>query len=242
MELSVSIRQSWDMAQDIIYRSWGGNEASWLCLMTFVVQWLSHVQLFAAPWTAAHQASLSFAISQSLLRLMSTESVVPSNPLIPCHPLLFLLFCLVFFPLLLHFLTSLIKLTLCLKCFYRRKAGGGHGGGCGRWVRHRSLILLTSITCLWPPPLLSPQFRLGFSIQLLLECFSQYQQPSFSHCFCCCLMWYMFFFFFLSPNLLINHLWPNIFFFVWVEGCHSWISGLPDNCFSAMLPLFFIYC
>ena len=52
------------------------------------VQWLSCVQLFATPWTAAHQASLYFTISQSLLRLMSIESVMPSNHLILCHPLL----------------------------------------------------------------------------------------------------------------------------------------------------------
>ena len=42
------------------------------------------------PWTAAHQAFLSFTISQSLLKLMSIESVVPSNHLILCHPLLLL--------------------------------------------------------------------------------------------------------------------------------------------------------
>ena len=52
------------------------------------VQSLSHVQLFVTPWTAAHQAPLSFAISLSLLRLMSIESVMPSNHLILCHPLL----------------------------------------------------------------------------------------------------------------------------------------------------------
>ena len=46
------------------------------------------VLLFATPWTAAHQASLSFAISQSLLKLMSTESVMPSNHHILCRPLL----------------------------------------------------------------------------------------------------------------------------------------------------------
>ena len=40
------------------------------------------------PWTAAHQASLSFTISQSLFKLMSTESVMPFNHLILCHPLL----------------------------------------------------------------------------------------------------------------------------------------------------------
>ena len=46
------------------------------------VQLLSHVQLFATPWTAACQASLSFTNSQSLLKLMSIESVMPSNHLI----------------------------------------------------------------------------------------------------------------------------------------------------------------
>ena len=56
----------------------------------FVVQLLSHVQLLEAPCTAARQASLSFTISWSLLRLMSIESVVPSNHLIPFHPLLLL--------------------------------------------------------------------------------------------------------------------------------------------------------
>ena len=51
---------------------------------------LSHVQLFATPWTAAHQASLSISNSWSLLKLMSIESVMPSNHLILCHPLLLL--------------------------------------------------------------------------------------------------------------------------------------------------------
>ena len=55
-----------------------------------VVQSLSHVQLFAAPWTAARQASLSFTISRSLLKLMSIESMMPSNHLILCRPLLLL--------------------------------------------------------------------------------------------------------------------------------------------------------
>ena len=52
------------------------------------VQSLSRVQLFATPWTAACQASLSITNSWSLLRLMSIESVMPSNHLIPCCPLL----------------------------------------------------------------------------------------------------------------------------------------------------------
>ena len=54
------------------------------------VQSLSGVQLLATPWTAAHQASLSITNSQSLLKLMSVESVMPSNYLILCHPLLLL--------------------------------------------------------------------------------------------------------------------------------------------------------
>ena len=54
------------------------------------VQLLSSVWLFAIPWTAARQASLSITNSQSLLKLMSIESVMPSNHFIHCHPLLLL--------------------------------------------------------------------------------------------------------------------------------------------------------
>ena len=54
------------------------------------VQLLSLVQLFVTPWAAAHQASLSITNSQSLLKLMSIESVMPSNCLILCCPLLLL--------------------------------------------------------------------------------------------------------------------------------------------------------
>ena len=63
---------------------------SWLLpVMLFnSVQSLSHVRLFATPWTAAHQASLSITNSWSLLKLMSIKSVMPSNHLILCHPLL----------------------------------------------------------------------------------------------------------------------------------------------------------
>ena len=52
------------------------------------VQSFSHVELFATPWTTASQASLSITNSQSLLKLMSVESVMPSNHLNLCHPLL----------------------------------------------------------------------------------------------------------------------------------------------------------
>ena len=64
------------------------------CKFTFlpvaVVQSLTHVHLFATPWTAAHQVSLTFTISQSLLKLMPIESVTPSNHLILCPPPLLL--------------------------------------------------------------------------------------------------------------------------------------------------------
>ena len=53
-----------------------------------VVQSLSHVRLFATPWTSARQASLSLTISWSLFKLMSIESVILSNDLIICRPLL----------------------------------------------------------------------------------------------------------------------------------------------------------
>ena len=54
------------------------------------VQLLTHVQVFAGPWTGARQASLSFTISQGLLRFLSIELVMLSNHLILCHPLLLL--------------------------------------------------------------------------------------------------------------------------------------------------------
>ena len=54
------------------------------------MQLLTHVRLFVTPWTAARQASLSIANSRSLLKLISVESVMPSNHLILCHPLLLL--------------------------------------------------------------------------------------------------------------------------------------------------------
>ena len=54
------------------------------------VQLLSHVRLFATPWTTACQASQSFTNSQSLLKLMSIKLMMPSNHLILCHPLLLL--------------------------------------------------------------------------------------------------------------------------------------------------------
>ena len=57
-------------------------------IQQYSVQSLSHVRLFATPWTAARQASLSITTTRSLLKLMSIELVMPSNHLILCHPLL----------------------------------------------------------------------------------------------------------------------------------------------------------
>ena len=69
--------------------------ASWqsmgfLLTLLVVVQSLSCVQLFVIPWTAACQASLSFTVSQHLLKLMSIESMMPPNHLVLCHSLLLL--------------------------------------------------------------------------------------------------------------------------------------------------------
>ena len=61
-----------------------------ICFSLSSIHSLSCVWLFATPWTAAHKASLSFTISQSLFKLTSTVSVMPSNHLILCHPLLLL--------------------------------------------------------------------------------------------------------------------------------------------------------
>ena len=65
---------------------------SWFIILFsgVIVQLLSHVWLFVIPWTAACQASLSFTTSQRLLKLMSMESVIPSNDLILCWPRLLL--------------------------------------------------------------------------------------------------------------------------------------------------------
>ena len=59
-------------------------------LLLFFVESLSHFWLFETPWTAVPQASLSFTISQSLVRVMFIELVMPSNHLILCRPLLLL--------------------------------------------------------------------------------------------------------------------------------------------------------
>ena len=76
---------------------WSNIPCSWIGRLSIVKvsqfssdQLLSHVWHFAATWTAARQASLSITNSRRLFKLMSTESVMPSNHLILCHPLLLL--------------------------------------------------------------------------------------------------------------------------------------------------------
>ena len=73
---------------DQLFTMWASRES--LNFIFSSVQSLSRVWLFVIPWTAACQVSLSIANSRSLLKLMSIESVMPSNHLILCHPLLLL--------------------------------------------------------------------------------------------------------------------------------------------------------
>ena len=99
-------RRGLDCASTLVAHSWEENRGWWCkCnhprIMTKLgcrdhvkvfgsIQLLSHVWLFATPWTAAHQASLSITNSQSPSKPMSIESVMPPNHLILCHPLLLL--------------------------------------------------------------------------------------------------------------------------------------------------------
>ena len=104
------------------------------------VQTLNRVQLFATPWAAEHQSSLSFTIFQSLLKFMSTESVMLSNHLILCHPLLllFIVWLVVYFAL----PASRTKTSSqhppknpCLPC----------PGDCSRCLNERQVLVLTEL-------------------------------------------------------------------------------------------------
>ena len=79
------MRQTWKHFLDSI-----SIQDYYSCVQFSSVQSLSRVWLFATPWIAAHQASLSITNSQSSLRLTSIKSVMPSSHLILCHPLLLL--------------------------------------------------------------------------------------------------------------------------------------------------------
>ena len=83
------VNQTWHVENVIQIRTQIDFQ-TWSSSFVAVVHLLSCVRLFVTPWTAAHQASLSVANSQSLLKLTSIESVMPSNHLILCPPLLLL--------------------------------------------------------------------------------------------------------------------------------------------------------
>ena len=88
-------RPIFHIRQSALRKQAASSSPSWMICNTQPptqsVQLLSCVRLFATPWTAACQASLSITNSRSLLKLMSVESLMPSNHLILCHPLLLLL-------------------------------------------------------------------------------------------------------------------------------------------------------
>ena len=75
------------IVSDLVFKSLINLEFTFLCSISSVKSF-SRIRLFANPWTAVHQASLSITNSRSLLKLMSMESVMPFNHLILCHPLL----------------------------------------------------------------------------------------------------------------------------------------------------------
>ena len=77
---------AWEYYLPLILRETPTNQTS----VVVVAQSPSHVWFFATPWTTACQSPLSFMVSWNLLKLTSTESVMPSNHLILCHPLLLL--------------------------------------------------------------------------------------------------------------------------------------------------------
>ena len=78
----------WALLFSLLGTSLSSTNLPLKCAGPSSVQSLSHVRLFATPWTAGHQASLSIINSRSLLKLLSIESVMPSNQLILCCPLL----------------------------------------------------------------------------------------------------------------------------------------------------------
>ena len=96
MSNSLRLCRLWS-TRGLDHQGWFSRQEYWSVLAILVampffssVQSLGHVQLIANSWTAAHQASLSINNSRSLLKLVSTELVLPSNHLILCHPLLLL--------------------------------------------------------------------------------------------------------------------------------------------------------
>ena len=87
--LTLSDPMDWSLPGSSIHGIFQARVLEWGAI-AFSIQSFSHVPLLAAPWTAAHQASLSITNSQSLFKLRSIESMMPSNDLILCRPLLLL--------------------------------------------------------------------------------------------------------------------------------------------------------
>ena len=83
-------RSKWYIQPNSMWRDYSRAGSPGIILACVSVQLLSHVQLFLTPWTAARWASLSIISPQSLLKLMSIKSVMPSNHIMLSHPLLFL--------------------------------------------------------------------------------------------------------------------------------------------------------
>ena len=133
---------------------------SCLFSLLLVVQSPSRVQLFETPWTAACQASLSLTISQSLPKFMSIASVMPSNHLILCHPLLLCLLDTLQIKAVLSSTTTpgqWIGFAACQasepkfsSATSSQSRGGGHNNQC-ECESHNKLILFTfwthSLTC-----------------------------------------------------------------------------------------------
>ena len=86
-----STKDCWNSSRGACITFWSGRRYSWVFhSFTGSVQSLSHVWFFVTPWTAARQASLSSTNSWSLLKLISNESLMPSNHLILCYSFLLL--------------------------------------------------------------------------------------------------------------------------------------------------------
>ena len=91
LTLVLSLKKFPQMVETVLAKGYQRiTSAAVVDVVVVVAEPLSHAQLFVTPWTAARQTSLSFTISQSMLKLKSIESVMPSHHLILCHPLLLL--------------------------------------------------------------------------------------------------------------------------------------------------------
>ena len=134
--------------------SWDPNQGLDLRCLKALVKSPSHVWLFATPWTAACQAHLFSSISQSLLKFMSTESMILSNHLIFCHPLLRLLS---IFPSNRVFLSELTLCTMWLKYWsfsFSINPSSENSGLIFFGIDHFDLLVVQSVPVAQPCPTL----------------------------------------------------------------------------------------